>query len=93
MSEQIVGVALFYRDTKEFISSVLKPARHGDLLNHLDRRLVPLIPEIICDGFVTSTNRLIDRAEAKELAISNGQYKPFSEAHKNMKYCFSEDLW
>lgn len=64
------------------------PARHGDLFASFGRAA----PED--QGFLTSTGRFVDRAEAKRIAMASGQpLTEHGEFHRDKAHLFSEDLW
>lgn len=44
-------------------------------------------------GFITTTNRYLDRKEARELAIATGQYHPMDDRPANKDGLFSEDIY
>ncbi len=84
--EVIVGVAIrLWHRTR----SIMRPGRHNDVINKF-------IAEGINphdgreDGFITNRGKFLDRQEAAELALFNGQA---TELKYPMIGLTSEDLW
>lgn len=66
------------------------PARHHSLIHELIRMGRPR-PITGAQGFLTSTGRFVDRAEARRIAVACGQVDPAKTY--NPTYLFSEDVW
>lgn len=64
-----------------------KPARHHNIIHQMAKN--GLKPYLGIQGFITSDDRFVDRAEAMEIAIRSGQFVQLI----NRKELFSEDLW
>jgi hypothetical protein len=70
------------------VSAALQPhSRHCNIIHHLAKMgfLIPIKGE---QGFITSTGRFVERAEAKKIAIDSGQIKETISSTLT-----SEDLW
>jgi len=66
--------------------------KHGNCISYLMDRLAILdesaIPSKMTEGFLTSNNRFVDRAEAAKIALAAGQIK-----RKKAAMLYSEDLY
>lgn len=72
--------------------SLPKPARHGQVLHSLesgqiiDRKLIPYV----CQGFLTSEGRFVNRVQARHIAYRAGQNPKTTGSDRDL---YSEDLW
>ena len=102
MTEYIMCSAIWYKQLPKQSSLpiniekgvVVCGYRHNDIISTVksltELRTVKLGPDSVGEtvqGFLTSTNRFIDRVEAARIAVRNGQ---ISEEKKQL---FSEDVW
>ena len=92
--EFILCAAIKYQDT------VICGRRHGDCYTILKKLLTPyihpddiILPEREYQGFITSTNRYVDRKEAFKIAKENNQiwHNLFDDVDENI--LTSEDLY
>ena len=81
--ETIVGVAVRYKNK---IYTLLAPNRHHDVIKEIHNQTgdMNIVGE---QGFITNTERFLDRQDAARLAFVNGQIQIF--VHE----LFSENLW
>ena len=86
MSETIEGVAIKYG---RFIVSSPRPLRHHDILHAVRNAGMPQEPRPV-QGFMTSTGRFVDRAEACRIARTAEQIKTKTGPSDVL---FSEDVW
>lgn len=81
---------------RRVIDYAAAPARHRNLILRLPEDLKRELQNtnLIELGFLGDRiNDILDRKEAKIMAIATGQYKPFTKEHMESPYCYSEDLW
>jgi len=86
MSETIVCAAVMLDGN---VWQLPKPARHHHILWAMDQVLPGRAIEAHDQGFVTSSGRYVDRAQAASLAVKAGQLGSLC-APPNL---YSEDLW
>lgn len=89
-TERIVAAAVQY-DGVTF--SLPRPARHGQVLHCIEDILPENSLPHVCQGFLTSEGRFVNRVQAKHLAhmAKQPQIRPENERHG--RDLFSEDLW
>lgn len=87
--ETIVGVAIKAPDG--VIASQSKPSRHHDVIRHMcDVMDYNRVPGNFVQGFITNTNRFVDRKEALVIAKEANQLIRKTPPEDIL---FSEDLW
>lgn len=91
MSETITGVAVkFTLGSFMFVCAAKEPCRHNDILSYT--RCTDRDDEI--QGFWTSRDRFVTRAEALPIAKAAGQFKRRNQpGDYDGPELFSEDLW
>jgi hypothetical protein len=86
-SERVVAAAVQYEGVT---FSLPRPARHGQVLHCL----LSILPEhaipAVCQGFITSDGRFVNRVQAKHLAHMAGQTPNGTTCELEL---YSEDLW
>lgn len=86
----IVSAALKFGD---LIISAPPPARHHTLINGLGLATgIPRLTNMDDQGFLTNKGTFVNRLEAKQIAIANGQLVPDSCVVQGDEL-YSEDLW
>ena len=85
--ESIVAAAIQYEGVT---FSLPQPARHHVVMHSLDMVLTVEQMARACQGFLTSTGRFVNRAQARQIAHMAGQ-EPKSTGGSHT--LFSEDLW
>lgn len=87
---KIIGVSVKYGAQ---VFSLVRPNRHMHVYEFL---ISPKYPDLgtddehVVEGFITSELEFLDREQAMELALANGQIKA---PQFNDRELFSEDLW
>lgn len=87
---QIIGVSVRYGAQ---VFSLVRPNRHVHVYEFL---VTPKYPDLgtgsehVVEGFITSELEFLDREQAMQLALANGQIKA---PQFNDRELFSEDLW
>jgi len=87
-TENIIAAALILDGV---VHSLSKPNRHHNIIHKLyedNGRTKSICPE--SQGFITSKDRYVDRAEGLKIAIAANQ---IIKKHGNPDMLFSEDMW
>lgn len=71
--------------------SLPKPARHGQVLHSIEGTILKseLVP-YVCQGFLTSEGRFVNRVQARHIAYMAGQNPKTTGTTRDL---YSEDLW
>lgn len=91
---QIVKVAIRYRQfgPHSYVTVAMRaPARHQNIVNGMFEKYKVVTTEGDIRGFVTDLGNFINRAEAYELAIANGQTTLLKMGGRTLLQ--SIDLW
>jgi hypothetical protein len=86
--ETIIGVAIL-EEGSNVVYSLPKPNRHSDVIKLMSEQEKTIKPIKGIQGFITSTDRFVDRVEAGKIALASGQIKKLLFSDK----LYSEDLW
>ncbi len=76
-------------DAKQIFAMAPKPARH----HHILHQIFGARAQDKGQGFVTSTGRYVDRAEAWLIAAAAGQLLPHAPTDGRGGRLYSEDVW
>lgn len=85
--EIIVAAAIQYEGVT---ISLPQPARHGQVLHCAEQFLPEYVIPAVCQGFLTSAGRFVNRVQARQIACVGGQEPKTTGNERDL---FSEDLW
>lgn len=90
MTEKIVAAAVKYELSKN-VGCISFGKRHSEIYQELYKAYAGKIPLVLVEGFLTNTDRFVDRYEAKEIAVAANQLiVPEEETYPAL---YSEDVW
>ena len=88
--ETIIASAIKFEDQTGNVT-VLTGRRHSDIFRLMKSLGIVYSRESAVQGFLTDSDRFVDRSEAMQIAIKANQIiVPMESLHKEL---FSEDLW
>ncbi|RUM98980.1 hypothetical protein EET67_04890 [Pseudaminobacter arsenicus] len=87
MRERIVSAAIQYQGVT---ISLPLPARHAQVLHCAEQFLPEQALPTVCQGFLTSEGRFVNRVQARQIAFVAGQEPKTTGNERDL---FSEDLW
>lgn len=90
MTERIIAAAIQYQGVT---ISLPKPARHGQVLACAERFLPGDSIHYVCQGFLTTKGRFVNRVQAKHIAHRAKQKQLRPEVSRDDRDLYSEDLW
>jgi hypothetical protein len=87
MTERITAAAIQYDGVT---ISLPKPARHGQVLRCAEQFLPKGAIHYVCQGFLTSKGRFVNRVQAMQIAWVAGQIPNGTTCQRDL---YSEDIW
>jgi hypothetical protein len=87
MTERIISAAIQHQGVT---ISLPKPARHAQVLHCAEQFLPDYALGAVCQGFLTSEGRFVNRVQARQIAYIAGQEPKTTGCERDL---FSEDLW
>lgn len=85
--ERIVAAAVQHEGVT---ISLPQPARHGQVLHCAEQFLSEHALAVVCQGFLTSHGRFVNRVQARQIAHIAGQEPKETGGPRDL---YSEDLW
>lgn len=85
--EYILCAAIYYVDTSMNDCHIICGYRHSDCMHTYYKLTYKRTTQEDIQGFLTSKNRFVDRAEAADIAYKAGQIKDIADC------LISEDVW
>ena len=88
--EKVVAAAVKYELSKD-VGCISFGKRHSEIYQELHKLYAGEVPLVLVEGFLTDTDRFVDRYEAKDIAVvANQLIVPEEDTYPAL---YSEDVW